>query len=229
MAQSERLLHLWTGACHFTALHSSDGQTDTQCQQCVPSCSEAQNLNLLSPSRIPLSLHSTPVGYHETPDFTLPQVPGEVGLTVLSNSPILRVGMGTTPGSLRHSFHPTPPMPTYLLAVAAGNLVAVKPGLPLPKAVEALQVQAWVVPGREGLAAFSADVAVKSLAFYTAWTGIEQPLTKVWRRGRVSTGAAKVSEANRSPLWLHAIATAFAELVCSALSAPGNLDQAATV
>ncbi|KAL6785138.1 hypothetical protein ACKKBG_A02585 [Auxenochlorella protothecoides x Auxenochlorella symbiontica] len=107
------------------------------------------------------------------------EVPGEVGLTVLSNSPILRVGMGTTPGSLRHSFHPTPPMPTYLLAVAAGNLVAVKPGLPLPKAVEALQVQAWVVPGREGLAAFSADVAVKSLAFYTAWTGIEQPLTKV--------------------------------------------------
>jgi puromycin-sensitive aminopeptidase len=96
----------------------------------------------------------------DEPGFKAPwrvAVEAPVGCTVLGNSaPESEAPAG--PGRRRVTFRETPPLPTYLVALAVGGLE------PSPEAaVRGVPVRTWAVPGKESLTAFAQEVAVEVL------------------------------------------------------------------
>lgn len=92
---------------------------------------------------------------------------------VISNSPI-ETEEAHEDGRKTVSFQPTPPLSTYLLAVAVGEFVqsrTVSCG-PTP-------ISVWHVPGREQLDDFALDVARQSLARLEQWFDLPHPYPKL--------------------------------------------------
>ena len=95
------------------------------------------------------------------------------GDTVLSNAPIEneeRLGAGLR----RVRFAPTPPLSTYLLALAIGPLEATT-----PRRCGTTPVRVWHVPGKGHLAAFGLEAAVESLRRLEAYFDLPYPYAKL--------------------------------------------------
>jgi aminopeptidase N len=101
--------------------------------------------------------------------------------TVLSNAEEASRGAGSEPGTILVRFQPTPPMPSYLLALTVGALAS-GPGFG-GDGEDVPEVRTWAVPGREGGLALAASLAKRALAFYADYFGVVQPLSKVRRWG----------------------------------------------
>jgi puromycin-sensitive aminopeptidase len=96
----------------------------------------------------------------DEPGFKAPwrvAVEAPEGAEVLGNS--LPEGEAPAgPGRRRVTFRETPPLPTYLVALAVGGL-APSPGA----AVRGVPVRTWAVPGKVGLTGFAQEVATEVL------------------------------------------------------------------
>jgi len=94
------------------------------------------------------------------------------GDVVLSNAPIEREH---TQGAKRIvQFATTPPLSTYLLAIAVGPLEATR-----PRRVGKTPVRVWYVPGKGHLARFGAEAAVEALRRLERYFGIPYPYAKL--------------------------------------------------
>src|SRR6202035_4387667 len=95
------------------------------------------------------------------------------GLAAFSNGPEID-GSPLPGGGRRVRFGDTIPMSTYLVAFVVGPLLATT-------AVEAdgTPIRIVHVPGKGHLTAFSIDVAVHALHFFTDWFGIPYPAEKL--------------------------------------------------
>jgi puromycin-sensitive aminopeptidase len=95
------------------------------------------------------------------------------GLAVLSNSPVEAVE-GMADGRQRVRFAETPPLSTYLLALAVGDLEASK-----PVTLGTTSIRAWYVPGKGHLTAFALDAARECLARLERWFALPYPYAKL--------------------------------------------------
>jgi puromycin-sensitive aminopeptidase len=93
--------------------------------------------------------------------------------TVLGNAPIEREEPAGD-GLRTVRFAPTPPLSSYLLALAVGPLEATE-----PRYCGATPVRVWHVPGKSHLAAFGVEAGVESLRRLEEYFGIPYPYTKL--------------------------------------------------
>jgi len=93
--------------------------------------------------------------------------------TVLSNSPVEKVEPGAKGQKTLH-FRRTPPLSTYLLALAVGELVASEPVHCGPT-----EIRVWHVPGKEGLTAFGLEAARETLARLETYFDLPYPYEKL--------------------------------------------------
>jgi puromycin-sensitive aminopeptidase len=93
--------------------------------------------------------------------------------TVLSNSPVEKVEP-LEDGKKRLHFRRTPPLSTYLLALAVGELVASE-----PVHCGATEIRVWHVPGKEGLTAFGLEAARETLARLETYFDLPYPYEKL--------------------------------------------------
>lgn len=105
----------------------------------------------------------------DEPGFKAPwrlQISAPAGLVVLSNGRL--EGEADAPGGARaRLFHPTPPLPTYLVALVAGRLEA------LPAvSVRGVPVRTWATPEKLPLTGFAQDVAVEVLPRLEDYFGV---------------------------------------------------------
>lgn len=111
----------------------------------------------------------------DEPGFKAPwqlTVEAAVGLAVLSNAPLVRV---EARGDRRaHVFAETPPLPTYLVALAVGRVAAGPEG----RAAGA-PVRTWAVPEKVGLTAFGQEVALEALPRLTEYFGLPYAFGKL--------------------------------------------------
>jgi puromycin-sensitive aminopeptidase len=93
--------------------------------------------------------------------------------TVLSNAPIEQQ---TPAGAGRKTvlFEETPPLSTYLVALAVGALEASK-----PVACGKTEIRVWHVPGKGALTGFSLEAARQCLARLEKWFGLPYPYAKL--------------------------------------------------
>lgn len=98
------------------------------------------------------------------------------GLTVLSNAPIESVEerLADRPDRQVVRFAWTPPLSSYLVAVAVGPFVASP-----PRHCGATEIRVVTLPGRSDLAAFAAEAAVESLARLERWFDLPHPYPKL--------------------------------------------------
>ncbi|NNL86847.1 MAG: M1 family peptidase, partial [Myxococcales bacterium] len=97
----------------------------------------------------------------------------DAGNTVLSNSPAAKVE--PLPGGLKTvHFKPTPPLSTYLLALAVGELEASPPA-----SCGDTEIRTWHVPGRAGLSDFGLEVARETLARLEKYFDLPYPYEKL--------------------------------------------------
>jgi puromycin-sensitive aminopeptidase len=97
----------------------------------------------------------------------------DAGNTVLSNSPAAKVE--PLPGGLKTvHFKPTPPLSTYLLALAVGELEA-----SAPTSCGETEIRTWHVPGKAGLSDFGLDVARETLARLEKYFDLPYPYEKL--------------------------------------------------
>ena len=95
------------------------------------------------------------------------------GNTVLSNSPVAKVEpLGG--GRKRVQFRPTPPLSTYLLALAVGELEASE-----PTHCGETEIRVWHVPGKGALTAFALETARETLARLETYFDIAYPYQKL--------------------------------------------------
>jgi puromycin-sensitive aminopeptidase len=100
-------------------------------------------------------------------------VTARTGDTVLSNGPVAREQ--ALPGGRRAvHFEPTPPLSTYLLALAVGPLEASE-----VRHVGRTPIRVWHVPGKSHLAAFGLEAGVEALARLEDYFGIPYPYAKL--------------------------------------------------
>jgi puromycin-sensitive aminopeptidase len=93
--------------------------------------------------------------------------------TVLSNEPVAKVEpLGG--GRKRVHFEPTPPLSTYLLALAVGELEASDPVL-----CGDTEIRVWHVPGKGHLTAFALEAARECLARLEAYFDLPYPYAKL--------------------------------------------------
>ncbi len=93
--------------------------------------------------------------------------------TVLANMPIESEEL-LDAGRKCVSFRPTPPLSSYLVAIAIGQLegsASVMHGN--------VPIRVWNVPGRAGLSAFALEVARETLGRLEAWFGLPYPYEKL--------------------------------------------------
>jgi puromycin-sensitive aminopeptidase len=104
--------------------------------------------------------------------FTLSVTTGH-GNTVLSNTPVAKVEpLGG--GRKTVHFRPTPPLSTYLLALAVGELEA-------SSAVHCgrTEIRVWHVPGKGALTPFALECARETLARLESWFDLPYPYEKL--------------------------------------------------
>jgi len=92
---------------------------------------------------------------------------------VVSNGRILEEE-GAGRGRKRITFERTPPLSTYLLALAVGDLVASK-----PVRCGRTEIRLWHVPGKEALTAFGLECAKQCLARLERYFDLPYPYTKL--------------------------------------------------
>jgi puromycin-sensitive aminopeptidase len=95
------------------------------------------------------------------------------GDTVLSNAPVARE-QALPDGRRVVHFEPTPPLSTYLLALAVGPLEASE-----ARHVGRTPIRVWHVPGRSQLAAFGLEAGAEALARLEDYFGIPYPYAKL--------------------------------------------------
>jgi len=92
---------------------------------------------------------------------------------VLSNSPI-EAEDALSDGRKTVHFSPTPPLSSYLIAVAVGPLESSR-----PKSSGATEIRVWYAPGKRGLADFALDTACETLARLETYFGLVHPYPKL--------------------------------------------------
>jgi len=100
-------------------------------------------------------------------------VTARAGLQVVSNNPLERSANNTN-GTTTFHFRTTPPLSTYLCALAVGELE----GSPVKMAGKT-PVRVWHVPGKRHLAGFALEAAVESLARLERYFGLPYPYEKL--------------------------------------------------
>jgi len=100
-------------------------------------------------------------------------VTARAGLQVISNNPLERSANNTN-GTTTFHFRTTPPLSTYLCALAVGELE----GSPVKMAGKT-PVRVWHVPGKRHLAGFALEAAVESLARLEKYFGLPYPYEKL--------------------------------------------------
>ncbi len=93
--------------------------------------------------------------------------------TVLSNSPVER-SVRADAGRKTVHFEETPPLSTYLLALAVGELESSKPSFVGPT-----EIRVWHTPGKRGLSSFALEAARECLARLERWFGVPYPYAKL--------------------------------------------------
>jgi puromycin-sensitive aminopeptidase len=93
--------------------------------------------------------------------------------TVLSNNPVEKI-VPREGGKKTVVFAQTPPLSTYLLALAVGELVASE-----PVHCGETEIRIWHVPGKESLTAFALDCARETLARLEAYFDLPYPYEKL--------------------------------------------------
>ncbi len=95
------------------------------------------------------------------------------GNTVLSNSPVAKIEpLGG--GRKRVHFKPTPPLSTYLLALAVGELEASP-----PTHCGETEIRVWHTPGKGALTAFALETARETLARLETYFDLPYPYEKL--------------------------------------------------
>ncbi len=110
----------------------------------------------------------------KTPYTTTIEVPA--GQTAFSNYPERASGAAATPGWTRFEFEPTPPMPTYLVALAVGELDVV-----VGERVSSGKVPFRILApkGKGHLAGFALDKTPRHLDWQERWFGSPLPYAKL--------------------------------------------------
>ena len=104
------------------------------------------------------------------------------GQTVVSNMPVLgRAGAERTYGDV--FFSPTPPMPTYLLALFAGEFEKVE------DEVDGVKLAIFTTPGKKEQARYALEVTKEIVRDYTEYFGVKYPLPKLDQIALPNTGA----------------------------------------
>jgi puromycin-sensitive aminopeptidase len=93
--------------------------------------------------------------------------------TVLSNQPVAKIEP-LVGGRKRVQFERTPPLSTYLLALAVGELEA-----SAPVACGETEIRVWHVPGKGALTAFALEAARESLARLEQYFDLPYPYAKL--------------------------------------------------
>ena len=92
---------------------------------------------------------------------------------VVSNAPVARTRRGPR-GRKTVEFRPTPPLSTYLVALAVGPLARSKPVRLGPT-----EIRIWHAPGKQRLTGFGLEAARESLARLERWFGLPYPYEKL--------------------------------------------------
>ncbi len=92
---------------------------------------------------------------------------------VISNSPILRT-QKLSGGKKTVHFAPTPPLSTYLVALAVGDFESSK-----PTRLGKTEIRVWHVPGKRRLTAFSLEAARETLARLEKYFNLPYPYAKL--------------------------------------------------
>jgi len=100
-------------------------------------------------------------------------VTAATGDTVLSNAPIEREEPATGGRRTMH-FAPTPPLSTYLLALAVGPLEATP-----PRMLGSVPIRVWHVPGKGHLADFGVEAGYEALRRLEEYFGTAYPYDKL--------------------------------------------------
>ena len=95
------------------------------------------------------------------------------GLTVVSNNPVRRSDHNTN-GTTTWHFTPTPPLSTYLCALAVGELESEE-----QRHLGTVPVRVWHVPGKANMAAFALETAIASLQRLERYFNIPYPYDKL--------------------------------------------------
>jgi aminopeptidase N len=90
----------------------------------------------------------------------------------VSNMPIQRETMGTN-GLNEVSFAPTPPMASYLVALAAGDFEEIT------DQVDGVQIRVITTEGKSGQGRYALAASKKLLAYYNDYFGVKYPLPKL--------------------------------------------------
>jgi puromycin-sensitive aminopeptidase len=100
-------------------------------------------------------------------------VTARTGDTVIANAPVARE-QPLSDGKRVIHFAPTPPLSTYLLALAVGPLESSE-----PRHVGTTPIRLWHVPGKAHLGAFGLEAAAEALARLEAYFDIPYPYAKL--------------------------------------------------
>lgn len=95
------------------------------------------------------------------------------GLTVVSNNPVRRSDHNTN-GTTTWHFTQTPPLSTYLCALAVGELESEE-----QRHLGTVPVRVWHVPGKANMATFALETAIASLQRLERYFGIPYPYDKL--------------------------------------------------
>jgi len=103
-------------------------------------------------------------------------VEAPAGATVLANGAPL--GVERRGARQRVTFRETPPLPTYLVALACGAIEGGEPG-----EVRGVPVRTWAVPGKAALGAFGQEVALAALPLLEDYFGLPYAFGKLDQLG----------------------------------------------
>ena len=95
------------------------------------------------------------------------------GLTVIGNQPVTRVEAAGR-GTVTHHFSRTPPLSSYLVALAIGRFESSR-----SVKVGRTPIRVWHVPGKAHLASFALRAARASLERLEDWFGLAHPYDKI--------------------------------------------------
>ncbi len=104
------------------------------------------------------------------------------GVVVLSNMPEGQKG-GSAPLTNVAEFKTTPPMPTYLLALFAGDFEYVG------DEVDGVELRVYTTPGKKEQGRYALEITKEIMRDYTEYFGVKYPLPKLDQLGLPNTGA----------------------------------------
>ncbi|HEY8516552.1 MAG TPA: M1 family metallopeptidase [Candidatus Binatia bacterium] len=100
-------------------------------------------------------------------------VTARAGLTVISNNPLER-SVNNTNGTTTFHFKTTPPLSTYLCALAVGELEGSQ-----VRYAGKVPIRVWHVPGKRHLTGFALEAAVETLTRLEKYFGLPYPYEKL--------------------------------------------------